>query len=193
MAKKYLTLEEAAERLGISADRLEELREEGQIKGFADRGTWKFDAGDVEEFARSEETDSSPEIELVPADSIVAEELDFDDSFFDDDDEEVEVAADEQADTDEEVSLAFEDDDDEVEVVGDRRIGTRLRVLRNETRSSLQNRQLNFCNGRRIPQTCRLEPFVAYRAQVSQQVTVQHQRTALASGQQRLADRTDLE
>ncbi len=51
MAKKYLTLEEAARQLGMKPDELVRLRERSEIRGFADRGTWKFRSEDVEEFA----------------------------------------------------------------------------------------------------------------------------------------------
>ena len=48
MAKKYITLEEAADRLGLSADELSAVREQGQIRGFADQGSWKFLETDIE-------------------------------------------------------------------------------------------------------------------------------------------------
>ena len=38
MAKKYLSLSEAAEQLGISEDALKARREANEIRGFADRG-----------------------------------------------------------------------------------------------------------------------------------------------------------
>ncbi|HXY33423.1 MAG TPA: helix-turn-helix domain-containing protein [Planctomycetaceae bacterium] len=65
MAKKYLTLEEAAQQLGMAPDELVRLRERGDIRGFADRGTWKFKSEDVEEFARSRDADSSPEVPIL--------------------------------------------------------------------------------------------------------------------------------
>ncbi|MCH2212522.1 MAG: helix-turn-helix domain-containing protein [Fuerstiella sp.] len=64
MAKKYLTLEEAAKRLGITPVELSTEREAGVIRGFANRGSWKFRQEDIDEFARTRETDSSPEIPL---------------------------------------------------------------------------------------------------------------------------------
>ena len=51
--KKYLSLEEAAQQLGMRNDELNKMREQGQIRGFADRGTWKFKVEDVEAFASS--------------------------------------------------------------------------------------------------------------------------------------------
>jgi len=65
MAKKYLTLEEAAHQLGMAPDELVRLRERSEIRGFADRGTWKFKSEDVEEFARSRDADSSPEVPIL--------------------------------------------------------------------------------------------------------------------------------
>ena len=66
MAKKYLTLEEAARHhWGWALDELVRFRERGEIRGFADRGTWKFKSEDVEEFARSRQADSSPEVPML--------------------------------------------------------------------------------------------------------------------------------
>lgn len=65
MAKKYLSLEEAAAQLGLSQDNLKKLRESGDIRGFADRGTWKFKVEDVENLARQRQADSDPEVPLI--------------------------------------------------------------------------------------------------------------------------------
>jgi excisionase family DNA binding protein len=67
MAKKYLSIEEAAERLGINADDLKRLREKGEIRAFADRGTWKFREDDIDELGRKRQTDSDPEVPLFKA------------------------------------------------------------------------------------------------------------------------------
>ena len=77
MAKKYLSLEEAAQELGISTEVLNKHREDGEIRGFADRGTWKFKMDDVEKLGRTLQTDSSPEVPLLGDDG---------DSIFGDDD-----------------------------------------------------------------------------------------------------------
>ena len=63
--KKYLSLEEAAERLGMSNDQLVRLREDGEIRGFADRGTWKFRVEDVDELVRSRQADSNPDVPML--------------------------------------------------------------------------------------------------------------------------------
>ena len=62
--KKYLSLEEAAQQLGLRNDELNRLREKGSVRGFADRGTWKFKVEDIEELARSRQADSNPEVPL---------------------------------------------------------------------------------------------------------------------------------
>ncbi|SFI01176.1 helix-turn-helix domain-containing protein [Planctomicrobium piriforme] len=64
MTKKYLSLDEAARILGIPQDELVRLREKGDIRGFADRGTWKFKQDDVESLGRRRQADSSPEVPL---------------------------------------------------------------------------------------------------------------------------------
>ncbi len=65
MAKKYLSLEETAAILGLSIAELNRRRERGDIRGFADRGTWKFKQDDVEEFRRQLHPDSSPDVPLL--------------------------------------------------------------------------------------------------------------------------------
>jgi excisionase family DNA binding protein len=104
MAKKYLSLEEAAAQLGISTDQLKRIREQGDIRGFADRGSWKFREQDIEEFLRTRQADSSPDMPIMTdsSSSSVLDEPDaedlassdsdvrlfFDESMFDDDDAE---------------------------------------------------------------------------------------------------------
>ncbi len=65
MAKKYLSLEEAARHAGITAEQLKQLRERGEIRGFSDGGTWKFKSDDVEELMRSHQADSNPDVPLL--------------------------------------------------------------------------------------------------------------------------------
>lgn len=62
--KKYLSLDEAAQQLGLRNDELNRMREKGEIRGFADRGMWKFKVEDVEELGRSRQADSSPEVPM---------------------------------------------------------------------------------------------------------------------------------
>lgn len=65
MAKKYLTIEEAAEIIGVEPSELSRMREKGAIRAFADRGTWKFRQDDVEELSRNREVDSDPDVPVV--------------------------------------------------------------------------------------------------------------------------------
>ncbi|MCC9599702.1 helix-turn-helix domain-containing protein [Stieleria sp. JC731] len=47
----YLSLDEAAKKLGISSDRLVELRSQGQVRGFRDGSSWKFPENEIERLA----------------------------------------------------------------------------------------------------------------------------------------------
>jgi excisionase family DNA binding protein len=72
MSKKYLSLEETASALGVSKDELIRLREKGEIRGFADRGTWKFREEDVTAVRRSRQADSDPDVPMfVDEDSAI--------------------------------------------------------------------------------------------------------------------------
>lgn len=83
MSKKYLSLEEAAESLGVSSDDLKRLREKGEIRGFADRATWKFRQEDIDEYRRRMNPDSAPEVPIMADDDssiLIGEEPVSDDS-----------------------------------------------------------------------------------------------------------------
>jgi len=69
MSKKYLSLDEAASMLGMPREEVSRLREKGELRGFADRGTWKFKVEDIENLARSRQADSDPEVPLMMDDS----------------------------------------------------------------------------------------------------------------------------
>ena len=90
MASKYLNIEEVVELLGSPQEEITRLRESGELRGFADRGTWKFRTEDIEEFARSRQADSSEDGGLG-ADELPLADDDFDapgtTSLLDDDDE----------------------------------------------------------------------------------------------------------
>lgn len=51
MAQKFVSLEEAATQLGVSKDRLNELREDGKVRAYRDGASWKFRADDVDKLA----------------------------------------------------------------------------------------------------------------------------------------------
>ncbi|MDA7904817.1 helix-turn-helix domain-containing protein [Rhodopirellula sp.] len=47
----YLTLEEAAQKLGVPADQLVDLRSQGKVRGFRDGASWKFPDNEIERLA----------------------------------------------------------------------------------------------------------------------------------------------
>ncbi len=65
MSKKYLSLDEAASMLGMPREEINRLREKGELRGFADRGTWKFKIEDIESLGRSRQADSDPEVPMI--------------------------------------------------------------------------------------------------------------------------------
>ncbi len=71
MAKKYLTLEEAAELLSMSKEELMRRRESQEVRGFADRGNWKFKVEDIEQLRRTRQMDSDPDVPILGADSAI--------------------------------------------------------------------------------------------------------------------------
>ncbi|MFW6170797.1 MAG: helix-turn-helix domain-containing protein [Planctomycetota bacterium] len=51
MAGKLIELKEAAAQLGISPDKLQEMREAGEVHGYKDGKTWKFKPSEIERIA----------------------------------------------------------------------------------------------------------------------------------------------
>lgn len=51
MAERLIPIDEAAAQLGISKDRMNELREEGHLRAYRDQASWKFRAEDIERMA----------------------------------------------------------------------------------------------------------------------------------------------
>ena len=118
MASKYLNIEEAVELLGIPQHEITRLRESGELRGFADRGTWKFRTEDIEEFARSRQADSSEDGGLGGDDLPLADDdAQGTTSLLDDDDE---VSADQptllQAEIDDDEPLLSIDDSSDSDV-----------------------------------------------------------------------------
>lgn len=76
MANKYLTLEEAAAQLGVPEEALKDARTKGDIRGFADRGNWKFREEDIAEYGRTLSADSSPDVPLfADEDNVLDDDL----------------------------------------------------------------------------------------------------------------------
>ncbi|HEY4233946.1 MAG TPA: excisionase family DNA-binding protein [Lacipirellulaceae bacterium] len=64
MAQKFVSLDDAAKQLGVSKDRLNELREAGRVRAYRDGAGWKFRTDDVEKLA----TDGIPAAEPPASD-----------------------------------------------------------------------------------------------------------------------------
>jgi excisionase family DNA binding protein len=64
MAQKLITLEEAAQQLGISKDVLLQLRSEGKIPGYRDGASWKFRSEVIDRMA----AEGIPSIDSPPSD-----------------------------------------------------------------------------------------------------------------------------
>jgi excisionase family DNA binding protein len=47
MSQKFIGLDDAAEQLGVSKDRLNELREGGKLRAYRDGASWKFRSDDI--------------------------------------------------------------------------------------------------------------------------------------------------
>ena len=66
--KRYLNIDEAAAKLGIGKEELNRLRSKGDIRGFADRGTFKFKEEDLDELSRRLQLSSDPDVQMVGED-----------------------------------------------------------------------------------------------------------------------------
>ncbi len=82
MEQKFVNFEEAVEKLGISADQLNELRERGALRAYRDGSSWKFRGDEIDKMSSEGVPDIPPpsDISLVdPSDLVDAEPLaDFD-------------------------------------------------------------------------------------------------------------------
>jgi excisionase family DNA binding protein len=64
---QYYTLEEAAAKLGASADEVKNLAKKGELRAFQDRGTMRFRANEVDELARRRGRGSDEDLQLGEA------------------------------------------------------------------------------------------------------------------------------
>src|SRR5262245_53223841 len=73
MEQKFVKFEEALDKLGISAERLNQLREDGELRAYRDGSSWKFRSDEIERMATEGIPDSPPpsDISLVGADDLV--------------------------------------------------------------------------------------------------------------------------
>lgn len=100
MEQKFVKFEEAVEKLGISADQLNELREQGQLRAYRDGPSWKFRADEIDQMVEHGVPEPAPpsDIGLVPPEEMVAAES-------------LEL---ETGDADDELALELDDEDTEL-------------------------------------------------------------------------------
>jgi hypothetical protein len=73
MEQKFVKFEEALDKLGITSDRLNQLREDGELRAYRDGASWKFRSDEIERMASEGIPDPPPpsDISLVGADDLV--------------------------------------------------------------------------------------------------------------------------
>jgi hypothetical protein len=73
MDQKFVKFEEALQKLGVDADRLNALREEGALRAYRDGASWKFRADEIDRMAIDGVPEPAPpsDIGLVSADELV--------------------------------------------------------------------------------------------------------------------------
>jgi len=64
MEQKFIKFEEAIETLGISSERLNDLRENGLLRAYRDGSSWKFRADEIEKMAQEGVPEISPESDI---------------------------------------------------------------------------------------------------------------------------------
>ncbi len=64
MAQEFYNLDEAAKKLGLTTQELNAMAQHREIRAFADRGTWRFKAQDVDELATRRGFVSNPNFRL---------------------------------------------------------------------------------------------------------------------------------
>ena len=82
MEQKFVSFDDVIEKLGISAERLHELREQGQLRAYRDGKSWKFRGDEIQGMVASGVPDAPPpsDIGLVsPADLVEAVPIDLGD------------------------------------------------------------------------------------------------------------------
>jgi excisionase family DNA binding protein len=65
MPQGFYTLEEAARKLGVSAATLNQMAQKREVRAFADRGTWRFRAEEIDELVRRKSQQSDPDMKLA--------------------------------------------------------------------------------------------------------------------------------
>jgi hypothetical protein len=64
MSQEFYNLDEAAKKLGLTTQELNAMAQHREIRAFADRGTWRFKASDIEELATRKGLVSKPQFRI---------------------------------------------------------------------------------------------------------------------------------
>lgn len=68
MSQEFYSLEDAAKKLGLTTQELNAMAQHREIRAFADRGTWRFKASDIDELASRRGFVSNPNFRLSDPD-----------------------------------------------------------------------------------------------------------------------------
>jgi hypothetical protein len=73
MEQKFVKFEEAIEKLGVTPERLNQLREDGELRAYRDGASWKFRADEIDRMASDGVPEPAPpsDIGLVDRDELV--------------------------------------------------------------------------------------------------------------------------
>jgi hypothetical protein len=73
MEQKFVKFEEAIEKLGVTPERLNQLREDGELRAYRDGASWKFRADEIDRMASEGVPEPAPpsDIGLVDRDELV--------------------------------------------------------------------------------------------------------------------------
>jgi hypothetical protein len=73
MEQKFVKFEEALAKLGVNADRLNQLREDGELRAYRDGASWKFRADEIDRMASEGIPEPAPpsDISLVDSNDLV--------------------------------------------------------------------------------------------------------------------------
>lgn len=73
MEQKFVKFEDAVEKLGISGERLNQLREDGELRAYRDGASWKFRSDEIERLVADGVPEPAPpsDVNLVSADDLV--------------------------------------------------------------------------------------------------------------------------
>jgi hypothetical protein len=69
MEQKFVKFEEAVDKLGVSAERLNQLREDGELRAYRDGASWKFRADEIERMATEGVPEPAPPSDISLVDS----------------------------------------------------------------------------------------------------------------------------